>query len=97
MNDPKSGKLVTVDSDLKKHTVSYYENVLRNREINEDLKDHKREREELCQMRLEETKENKTEDWTKEDLVKAQRSGYSKCSYCTIVLCLIFGHFGCPA
>ena len=40
MNDPKSGKQVTVDSDLKKHTVSYYENVLRNREINEDLKDH---------------------------------------------------------
>ena len=71
MNDPKSGKQVTLDSYLKKHTVSYYENVLRNREINEDLKDHKKEREELCQMRLEETKQKKTKDWTEEDLLKA--------------------------
>ena len=71
MNDPKSGKLVTVNCDLNKHTVSYYENILRNREINEDLKDHKKEREELCQMRLEETKQKKTKDWTEEDLLKA--------------------------
>ena len=33
MIDPKSGKLVTADNELKKHTVSYYKNVLRNREI----------------------------------------------------------------
>ena len=71
MIDPKSGKLVTADNDLKKHTVSYYRNVLRNREIGADLEEHKKEKEELCLLILEETKLNKTKDWTEENLLRA--------------------------
>ena len=71
MLDPKSGKLVTNEKDLKKHTVDYYTNVLRNREIKEDLKEHKQSKEELCTLRLEETIHIKTPDWTDTDLIAA--------------------------
>ena len=71
MIDPQSGKLVTSENELKKHTTDYYKNVLRNREIKEDLNDHKYSKEELCYVRLEETKEIKTPNWTKQNLIDA--------------------------
>jgi hypothetical protein len=64
------GKLLTTKSELQKNTMDHYKNVLRNRTINEELKEHQSEREMLCKLRLEQTKENKTSDWTKADLVK---------------------------
>ena len=71
MIDPESGKLVTADNELKKHTISYYKNVLRNREIYVKLVEQKKEKEELCKLRLQETKQIKTKDWTEDDILKA--------------------------
>ena len=63
-------KLVTKVEEFKKHTIDHYKNVLRNRPINEDLKEHNVEKEDLCKKRLEHTRTNKTPDWTKEDVIK---------------------------
>ena len=60
-----NGKLVTNVEEFKKHTIDHYKNVLRNRPINEDLKEHKVEKEGLCKKRLEHTRTNKTPDWKK--------------------------------
>ena len=65
-----NGKLVTNVEDIKKHTINHFKNVLRNRPIKEDLKEYQIEKEELCQSRLEQSKNNKTPDWTKKDLIK---------------------------
>ena len=65
-----NGKLVTNVEEFKKHTIDHYKNVLRNRPINEDLKEHKVEKEGLCKKRLEHTRTNKTPDGTKEDVIK---------------------------
>ena len=59
------GNILTKKDDLKNHTMKHYENVLRNRQIKEDLNQHKQLRDELCQKRLELTTKNKTNDWTK--------------------------------
>ena len=64
----KCGKLLTKKEDLQNHTMKHYENVLRNRPIKEGLSKHKRAREELCKLRLKQTKENKTPDWSKTQL-----------------------------
>ena len=44
MKDPVSGQLFTDDNELKKHTVLYYKNVLRNRDIDENLEEYKKKR-----------------------------------------------------
>ena len=63
------GSLLTSKDDLKKETVDHYSNVLKNREIKTNLKDHKKERDKLCSLRLDEAKEVKTPPWTEEDLL----------------------------
>ena len=40
-------------------------------ELVAELEKHKKEKEDLCQLRLEETEQIKTKDWTEEDLHKA--------------------------
>ena len=65
----ENGEMLFTKEDIKKHTLKHYENVLRNRPIQTELKSHKKEREELCVLRLNETKLNKTPDWTKQDLL----------------------------
>ena len=64
-----SGELLTKKAELKEHTVKHYKNVLRNRPINDKLSNHKKEKEDLCKMRLQEAKLNKTADWSKDDVV----------------------------
>ena len=64
-----NGSFLTNKDDLKKATVEHYKNVLRNREIHKDLKEHKIERERLCNLRLNKTTKVKTLAWTREDLV----------------------------
>ena len=63
-----NGRLLTGPDDLKNATLDYYKNVLRNRNIKDNLNEHKTKRETLCQRRLEQTKCNKTPPWTKIDL-----------------------------
>ena len=63
------GNLLTSKGDLKKATVDHFSNVLRNREIRKDLKEHKQERDDLCATRLKTAKHNKTPAWTEEDLL----------------------------
>ena len=69
MKDP-NGIIVTTEDELKKHTINHYKNVLRNRTINEHLKEHKKDKDVLCEMRLNQTKLIKTPDWTKTDILK---------------------------
>ena len=54
------GSLFTSKDDLKKETIEYYSNVLKNREFETNLKNHKKERDKLCAHRLDEAKEVKT-------------------------------------
>ena len=63
------GSLLTNKGDLKKATAEHYKNVLRNREVHTDLKEHKNERDKLCIIRLDKTKKVKTPLWTKEELL----------------------------
>ena len=63
------GSLLTSKDDLKKETVKHYSNVLRNREIKTNLGDHKKERDKLCALRLDQAKKVKTPPWTEEDLL----------------------------
>ena len=55
MKDP-TGLIITTEDELKKHIINHYKNVLRNRTINDDLKEHKKDKDELCEMRLNQTK-----------------------------------------
>ena len=70
MKDP-NGKLITDVDGFKKNTVNHYKKVLRNRPIKEGLEKHQLEKEEVCKMRLELSKTNKTPDWTKKDILEA--------------------------
>ena len=65
-----NGKLITNIDEIKKNTINHYENVLRNRPIKEDLEKHKIEKDDLCKIRLELYKKNKTPDWTKKDILE---------------------------
>ena len=63
------GNLLTSKDDLKKATVDNFSNVLRNREIKNYLKKHKKMRDDACENRLKTAKHIKTPDWTEEDLL----------------------------
>ena len=69
----KEGKLLTKKTDIKKHTMDYYKNVLRNRDIKPGLEKYKTEREMLCHETLEHTKTVKTPPWTKSQICRAMK------------------------
>ena len=62
------GNLVTSHEKIKELNVKHYKEVLRNRDISDDLMDHRTEREKLANLRMKITRENKTPEWTMEDL-----------------------------
>ena len=62
------GNILTSKEDILKNTVKYYQKVLENREIKEDLKDYRKDREELAILRMKLAEANKTPDWDMEKL-----------------------------
>ena len=67
------GKLMTSKNDIQKETMEYYSYVLRNRNIKEGLENHKNEKEDLCEIRLEYTKSIKSPPWLRTDIIKAMK------------------------
>ena len=63
-----NGNLLTGKNEILNHTMNHFKKVLANRQINDDLTEHKQEREELAELRMKECKQNKTPDWTLEEL-----------------------------
>ena len=68
------GELITDEGQILEETVKYYKNVLKNRDINDDLENHKKDREELAKKRMETAKLNTTPDWDMDDLTEALKS-----------------------
>ena len=64
----KTGNLVTNQNEILELSMKHYKNVLRNRPIKDDLKEHEKERETLGIVRMNEASKNKTPDWDLEDL-----------------------------
>ena len=58
-----NGTLVTSVENIKKIHVAHFQKVLENRTIKSGLEEHKKTREELCEMRIKKAKLNKTPDW----------------------------------
>ena len=67
----KEGKLLTDKEEIKEEAVRHYKQVFEEKEIDAEYMEYKKDREELCLKRLEETKSNKTEDWSIEKVKKA--------------------------
>ena len=63
-----TGNLLTEKKDILEHTVKYYEKVLRNRPITEELTSYQKDREELATARMNIASKNQTDDWTMEEL-----------------------------
>ena len=66
----EQGNLITGKREIQEQSLKYYQKVLENRKISEDLKDHKEAREELAKKRMESASLNRTEDWTMDKLEK---------------------------
>ena len=80
----KEGKLLTDKEDIRNEAVNHYKNVFRDREIVPEFREYRKEREELCRKRLEETKQNKSKEWSHEDVMhvlKGLKIGKSKDPY----------------
>ena len=80
----KEGKLLTDKEDILKEAVEHYTNVFKDKDIVPELNGYRSEREQLCRNRLGETKQNRTCDWTVEnvkDVLKSLKTGKSKDPY----------------
>ena len=80
----KDGELLTDKGDIIDEAVSHYKNVFKEKEIDPEYKDYQKEREELCKKRLQETKLNKTKEWTVAEVtnvLKNLKTGKSKDPY----------------
>ena len=78
------GKLLTTDEDIKEEAIKHYEKVFKAREITEGLEGLKVAREKLCEKRLIKSSQNKTAQWTVEDVtnvLKSLKTGKSKDPY----------------
>ena len=78
------GKLLTTDKDITDEAVLHYKHVFRHRQIEPGLEHIKRDRELLCQKRLEKASSNKTPKWSLEDVthvLKTLKTGKSKGPY----------------
>ena len=78
------GKLLTTDEDIKEEAIKHYEKVFKSREITEGLEGLEVAREKLCEKRLIKSRQNKTAQWTVEDVtnvLKSLKTGKSKDPY----------------
>ena len=69
MLDP-DGNLVTCENKVEEITLDAYKNRLKNRPMKDSLSNLKTLKENLCNLRLELAKRNKSPDWTMEQLEK---------------------------
>ena len=70
----KDGKLLTENEEIKREAVNHYKSVFREKDIDPKYEEYKTEREELCIKRLQETKLNKTKDWSLSDVKSVLKS-----------------------
>ena len=63
-----NGNIITSSDNLKKHTIEHYKKVLENRLIKKELEQMRKDKEELCEKRIEEAKTRKSEPWKMKDL-----------------------------
>ena len=66
--EDKEGNLVTTSEGLKKLTMDHFKKVLENRPIKPELEEYKKERENLYEKRMILAGQNKTPDWTSDDV-----------------------------
>ena len=64
----ESGNLVTSQEAIEKLSLETYKQRLKNRAIKDNLKNFQIEKEELCYLRLEKARQNKTTPWTMKQL-----------------------------
>ena len=64
----KNGKLITDGDEIKKATLDHYKNVLANRNLIPDLKEHQLEREKLCEERIKVARKKITPNWSHTDV-----------------------------
>ena len=62
------GNLITSEKNLEKHVLEHYEKVLSNRPMKPELIQMQKDKEELCEKRIELAKQSKTEPWDMKDL-----------------------------
>ena len=62
------GNLVTCEKKVEDLAINEYERRLQNRTIKDDLSSLKIQKENLCHLRLDQAKKNKTPDWTMNQL-----------------------------
>ena len=67
MLDPE-GNLLSAPEAIQKAALKTYENRLKNRPIKEGLEQLQKDKEDLCKLRLNIARKNKTEPWTLEQL-----------------------------
>ena len=64
----KEGNLLTSPKEIEALALEVFENRLKNRPINDDLIEMKKNKEELCKLRLESARYNLTPEWTMKEL-----------------------------
>ena len=62
------GKMITSEDEIKQVTIDHFKKVLEDRPIKEGLEEHKKQREKLCQIRVQVAKTKKTARWELEDV-----------------------------
>ena len=89
-NDPpaamrnKEGKLLTSPDEILKETEDHYKNVFNEKPIDDEHKEFKNQREELCKKRLDACSKVKSPDWTINDVkyvLNNLKAGKSKDAY----------------
>ena len=73
-----NGMLLTNENDIRNEAVKHCKKVFEEKPIDDELKDYKKEREDLCDQRLREAAKNKTPPWTIQDAIKNLNTGISK-------------------
>ena len=64
----KHGELATTKDQMKNATIDHYKNVLKYRPIKDGLEENRKQREELCNLRIQKAKKNKTPKWEESDV-----------------------------
>ena len=78
------GKLITTEEEILKEAKKHYEAVFRKRNITPGLEEIEKERERLCQERLNKAQQNKSPPWSEEDVkyvLKNLKTGKCKDPY----------------
>ena len=78
------GNLLTTEEKILAEAKKHYENVFKDKPFKEEHKNHEIEREHLCAQRLEQAFNNKTPQWTVDDVksaIKSLNKGISKDPY----------------